>query len=172
MIKTIKLKDEKTGEEKDYATVPARSKKFWEDNPNGSVETESKLMPDGNYAFKATIVTDRTTDGCKKATGHALGKVDGDKSYEKLETVAIGRALSNIGYQADGKIAGIEEMEIYKEKVEKKKRSEVATAISSLKRCKTVDTLKNKFMSLGNLMNNVEVMKVKDDCYTKLTTIN
>lgn len=171
--KTVTLKD-KDGNEKEYWTVPSRRDRFWSDNPNGSIETESRQMTDGKYAFKATIMTDRTGEVAKKATGHALGDVTGDKAYEMLETVAVGRALGMIGYpgDADGSIAGVEEMALHNDKKEKKVRDEASVAISAIKRTKSVETLKKKFMSLGNLMNNVEVIAVKDEHYKKLTTIN
>ena len=170
--KTVTLKD-KDGNEREYWTVPSRRDRFWADNKNGSIETESKLMADGNYAFKATIMTDRTGAESKKATGHALGKVSEEKAYEMLETVAVGRALAMIGYpgDADGNIAGVEEMELHNQKKEKKVRDEASVVISAIKRTKTVDALKKKFMSLGNLMNNVEVIAAKDEHYKKLTTV-
>jgi hypothetical protein len=40
-----------------------------------------------------------------------------EKSFEKLETIAVGRALAFAGYLADGEIASMEEMAKYEEPV-------------------------------------------------------
>jgi hypothetical protein len=40
-----------------------------------------------------------------------MGKVSGEKALEKLESIAVGRALAFAGYLASGEIATAEEME-------------------------------------------------------------
>jgi hypothetical protein len=110
-VDTISLKGN------DYATVPQRLKHFRQDNPRAIVETTPTI--DGTtIIFKAHIVKDKTDAGSAEATGHSYGENKGDKAFEKLETVAVGRALSLLGYLNNGQIASTEEMvefEEYKE---------------------------------------------------------
>ena len=69
------------------------------------IHTECNFK-DGWVVFHASIE-------CPKGTfsGHALGKVGGEKAFEKLETIAVGRALAFAGYLASGEIASFEEMQ-------------------------------------------------------------
>lgn len=99
--------------DKDYALVPARLKKFREANPRASVDTEPTYNVDGSITFKATIVKDRSDEYSATATGNARYtelELSKPKSFEKLETISVGRALANIGYLNDGQIATTEEM--------------------------------------------------------------
>lgn len=157
-LKTIKLKD------KDYAQVKERIKAFREDTTKGSIETESKQLEDGTMVLKATVVIDISDEGSKRASGQAFGKVSGIKAFEKLETIAVGRALAFLGYLADGEVASSDEMEEFLQHKEEKKEE----AITELKKCKTTDELKGMFISLGTLMSNKEIIKAKDDMKSKL----
>ena len=94
----------------EYATVPQRLKQFRETNPRSLVETKPTIA-DGNVTFSAKIVKDKKDPNSAEATGHSYGKLTGDKSFEKLETVAVGRALALLGYLNNGQIATSEEME-------------------------------------------------------------
>lgn len=104
-VQTIDLKGNK------YATVPQRLKEFREKNPHSLVETKPTFQPDGTVVFSARIVKDKGDDTSSEATGHSYGKLTGDKAFEKLETVATGRALALLGYLNNGQIATTEEME-------------------------------------------------------------
>lgn len=100
--------------DKDYALVPDRLKQFREENPRGSIETQETYNPDNSITFRATIVRDLADENSAKATGSARyteAELKRPKSFEKLETISIGRALSNLGYLNDGRIASTEEME-------------------------------------------------------------
>jgi hypothetical protein len=100
--------------DKDYALVPDRLKKFREENPRASIETEHELQVDGSITFKATIVKDLADPASARATGTARYteiELKKPKAFEKLETVSCGRALANLGYLNDGQIATTEEME-------------------------------------------------------------
>lgn len=156
--KTIKLSG------KDYAQVKDRVKKFREETTNGSIETESETQTDGSMILKATVIVDVSDSGSKRATGQAFGKVSSQKAFEKLETIAVGRALAFLGYLADGEIASSEEMEEFN-KFKKEKKDE---AIKELEACKTVEDLRGCFMDLGNLMADPDVIKAKDDMKVKL----
>ena len=157
-IKTIKLQD------KDYAQVKERVKAFREDTTKGSIDTESKQLDDGTMVLKATVIMDMSDEGSKKASGSAFGKVGGQKAYEKLETIAVGRALAFLGYLADGEVASSDEMEEFLAHKEEKKEE----AIVELKKCKTVEELRGMFISLGTLMSDKEIVKAKDDMKIKL----
>lgn len=104
-LNTIKLKD------KDYATVPTRIKEFREQCPNGVIETSSKSTNDNEKEFIATIFKDGNNRNVGSATGHSFGALKEVKAFEKLETIAIGRALANLGFMASGEVASSEEME-------------------------------------------------------------
>lgn len=102
-VTTINLKG------KEYATVPERLKEFREQNPRATIET-TPIIEGDVVIFKAKIVKDKNDPSSAEATGHSYGKLTGEKAFEKLETVATGRALSLLGYLNDGQIASTEEM--------------------------------------------------------------
>jgi hypothetical protein len=102
-VQTINLKGN------EYATVPQRLKQFREDNPRSLVETKPEFRED-MVVFSARIVKDQADPTSATATGHSYGKLTGDKAFEKLETVATGRALALLGYLNNGQIATTEEM--------------------------------------------------------------
>ena len=108
MVQTIKLKGN------DYATVPQRLKEFRENNPRASVTTKPTITGD-IVVFEAHIKADQSKPDSPEATGHSYGKLTGEKAFEKLETVACGRALSLLGYLNNGQIASSEEMEEFEE---------------------------------------------------------
>jgi hypothetical protein len=109
--------------DKDYALVPDRLKQFREENPRASVDTEPTYNADGSVTFKATIIKDQADEFSAKGTGNARyseTELKRPKAFEKLETVAVGRALAMIGYLNDGRVATTEEMEeFYDMKAEK-----------------------------------------------------
>lgn len=100
---------------KEYAKVPTRIKQFREDCPNGLIETTPELKEDNVVLFRARVLKDKSNPESAEATGHAIGKLSGEKSFEKLETIAVGRALAMLGYMASGEIASSEEMERFNE---------------------------------------------------------
>jgi len=158
-LKTIKLSG------KDYAQVKDRVKKFREETKNGSIETSMQQLPDGSVVTKATVITDLSDESSKRATGQAFGKVTGQKAFEKLETIAVGRAMAFLGYLADGEIASSDEMEEFLEYQEQKKEH----AVTRLNECKTVDDLKDAFLTLGSLSGDAEIIKLKDELKAKLS---
>jgi hypothetical protein len=124
--------------EKDYALVPDRLKKFREENPRASIETEHELQVDGSITFKATIVKDLADPNSARATGTARYsevELKKPKAFEKLETVSIGRSLANLGYLNDGQIATSEEMEEWEQ-------AQFGQALEDLKTAKTRDEFK------------------------------
>jgi hypothetical protein len=125
MKDSIKLGD------KDYALVPARLKKFREANPRAKIDTEFKFNEDGSVTFKATITQNQADEYSAVGTGNArytAEEIKKPKSFEKLETISVGRALANIGYLNDGQIATSEEMMEF----EQYQLSKVETAIEAI----------------------------------------
>lgn len=119
-IRTISLKG------KDYSPVSARVEQFHKDHRDGNILTSYEFN-EGYCIFKAQVifggvysVYSGTHDGepifddsdrPRTFTGHAFGKVGTEKAFEKLESVAVGRALAFAGYLAGGEIASYDEIE-------------------------------------------------------------
>ncbi len=108
-VQTINLKGN------EYATVPQRLKEFRASNPRALIETKPGIQPDGTIMFSARILKDKNDANSAEATGHSYGKNAGEKAFEKLETVAVGRALSLLGYLNNGEIASTEELEEFEQ---------------------------------------------------------
>lgn len=104
-VPTINLKGN------EYATVPQRLLEFRNTHPRSDVITKPEIQADGTLIFTAKIIKDKADANSASATGHSYGKMTGDKAFEKLETVATGRALALLGYLNNGQIATSEEMQ-------------------------------------------------------------
>lgn len=133
---------------KQYAQVKDRLKEFREKHPNGLIETAPTVQPDGVVIFKARILTDKSDETSAEATGHALGKSGGVKQFEKLETIAVGRALALLGYGTDGEIASSEEMEEFEKFKADREVKELVAATKKLKATKNLDELRKVFVDL------------------------
>lgn len=117
---------------KDYALVPGRLKEFREKNPRADVDTNSTIHEDGSVTFKAKIIKDLADEFSARSSGTAKYSVEEmkkAKSFEKLETISIGRALANLGYLNDGQIATTEEMDEF----EAYKLNKVEEAVEAIK---------------------------------------
>lgn len=164
-MKTISLQG------KEYAQVKDRVKEFRAENPNGLINTTPTIQEDGQIIFKAHVVKDKANESSAEATGHALGKNNGQKAFEKLETIAVGRALALLGYGADGEIASGEEMEeflAYKQEQDKRLEEEVLESIAQIKNTKTVEELKKFYLGLGTLTTDQRIINAKDTQYRLL----
>ncbi len=137
-VDTVKLQN------KDYATVSVRIKQFREDCIHGSITTEPKIEG-GMVTFKATIRKDQSDEFSPIATGHSYGDSADDKAFEKLETIAIGRALANLGYMASGVVASSEEMEDFVSQKEVKRLNKIQEMKDSIDKIKTIDELREFF---------------------------
>lgn len=157
-MKTIDLQGKK------YAQVKDRMREFREDNARGLIETTPTINEDGSILFKARILKDKGDLTSAEATGHAYGANKGLKAFEKLETIAVGRALALLGYGSDGEIASSEEMEEFEEY----RKNKIVDAIGQLQNCTTKDELKEVFMALGSLMAEPEIIKAKDELKSTL----
>lgn len=103
-LKTIKLKG------KAYVQVDTRVTYFNDTFENGKIETEATFQGEDTVYFKATITPDAKFPD-RKFTGHSFGKIGAEKALEKLETVAVGRALAFMGIGIVDGIASAEEMD-------------------------------------------------------------
>lgn len=164
----MKTKTIKVGGGADYAQVKDRMMEFREANPRGLIETTPMIQPDGQIMFKARILKDKGDETSAEATGHALGANKGVKAFEKLETIAVGRALALLGYGSDGAIASSEEMEEFEESKTEKKLE----AIDRLSKAKTLEELKEVWNTIGNLTTNKEVEKIKNEIKARLSNAN
>lgn len=121
----------------DYATVPVRLKEFRQNNPRASISTVAMPQPDGSMIIQAKIVADKADESSADATGTARyseKEMQVRKAFEKLETIATGRALSLLGYLNNGEIAGSEELdEFYAYRTEKYEEDiKTATSVDEL----------------------------------------
>lgn len=150
--KTIKLQG------KDYAQVSARVAEFHKLWKNGSISTEYEFK-EGYAIFKAKLVIDVKNES-RVFTGTSLGKTNGIKAFEKLETIAVGRALAFAGFLSDGEIASSEEMAKYEESPVVVESDAV---IARLNQLKTLQELKKVWLELTpDERANPEVFAAKD----------
>ena len=178
-IKTVKI-----GGGIDYAKVADRIKIFWEENPNGKIDTEREDISENKVRFIARIwrdskvILDLATVGTDinivKLTANATASADaakkGDKENEKLETVAVGRALAMLGYLASGEVASREEMEQFEAYKADLFQDEIDKTIDEMKKAKTIDELRKMYVSLGTeLRTNQKILNTKDELKKKLT---
>lgn len=105
------------GSVKSYAKVASRLKDFREKNPRASVKT-TVTPTDSGVMVQAYILSDKADESSADATGTAFypaKQMQENKAFEKLETIAVGRALALLGWLNDGEIATSEEMEEFLE---------------------------------------------------------
>lgn len=167
MVQTTKIekkyKDKKTGEYKtitiQHAKVKDRLHEFWSTNANGKIDTSFQIV-DGQTIFTAFIKKDCSVVG-GEAKGHASSKTDNEKDFEKLETIAVGRALALLGFAASGEVASSEEMEEFNKFKIEKKEAKVNKAIKDMQKAKTLDELKKVFKTCG-VMADPDVIAEKD----------
>jgi len=162
-----KYKDKKTGEYKsltiNHAKVKDRLNAFWSENPNGKIETKPTIMNDGRVMFSCNILRDKSDITSREATAHALGGTVDEKSFEKLETISVGRALALLGYATDGEVASSEEMEEFIAYQKQQKEEAMFTAFEKLDNCKTLAELKTVWANIGVICNEKEVIAKKDE---------
>lgn len=175
MLNSVKLSkiektftDKKTKEVKkiciDYAKVTDRLEAFRVNHPKSKILTSYK-NENNKVVFKAFLWRDKTeviqslVNGVSKeliyltadAEATAQKTITNDKDFEKLETMAIGRALSNLGYSSTGKIAEsiVNELDQYKDELY---QDSVDSAIDRLQNCKTLDELKSSYQALNPVL--------------------
>ena len=97
----------KLGAKGEYLTVPYRIKFFREYfGSRGQILTFSSEMANGSSKFRASVLL----DGKELSVGESKQMLNGDKEFEKAQTVSVGRALSILGFMGN-EIATAEEIE-------------------------------------------------------------
>lgn len=158
----------------DYAKVAERLKLFREDNPHGKQESAYEVDVDGSLVFtvwlwknkedllelmKAGITDKDALRSSADANGNAKGAVAGkEKDFEKLESIALGRALANLGYLASGEIASFEEVEEFNRYKKEQQELAVADTIERMKDAKTIEDVRKVGKESG-LLNVKEVIE-------------
>ena len=158
----------------EYARVPVRLKMFREDRANGKIETDRTLNEDGSYEFTAWVWKDKTeylevlkaigsakeARGSADSIGHSKGMIKGAKDYEKLETVAIGRALAILGYLVSGEVASFEEMELFEADKKAEREVYIQDQISLIETATTTEELKEIWAQTDKTI--PEILEAKD----------
>lgn len=154
----------------DYAKVPTRVLEFHKANKNGNIQTEYKI--EGDKLFFIATITPDTKNPERKFTGHALGKLTGDKQFEKIETVAVGRALAFAGFLASGEIASAEEMTIWEEEksADDEKIKKAMNMIESATTVQALESLKNRFQS-GKILSDAQKAELAEAIAEKVRTL-
>lgn len=131
----------------EYAKVAERLKMFREACPQGSIETLGDIK-DGYIIFKTTIIKDLSNEFSARATGTAMQKMDEKvKTFEKTESISVGRALAMLGYLASGDIASSEEMEEFQDFKETKKLEEELLYKEQIDSIDTIEDLQAYYLA-------------------------
>ena len=124
---------------KDYVGVHTRVENFHKDHDNDmSIDTHFELQWEVAI-FKAEVKTKKWT-----FTWSSFWKLWKEKAFEKLETVAVGRALAFAWYEVKNWIASREEVENFEkisQKVNKKELIEYIEEIREEKDINHIETL-------------------------------
>lgn len=107
-LKTINLKG------REYVQVDTRVEYFNQTYPNGCITTSYTRQDGSGYIFQAKVTPDMEKPN-RFFTGHSYGEVGREKAMEKLETVAVGRALAFMGIGIVEGIASADEIHKYQE---------------------------------------------------------
>lgn len=159
-VKTIKLQN------KDYAQVSDRVSEFNKLYKNGSITTVYEFNT-GWVIFKATIILDVKND-TRIFTGTSLGKAGAQKAFEKLETIAVGRALAFAGFLSSGEIASSEEMDRYQELVSVVDEEEILEATITLESAQSMEELSKIWKSFSQVRReNAELIALKNKLKAK-----
>lgn len=139
-IKTINLQG------KQYAQVSERLRAIHEEHKNFDIKTNYEFFGE-QVVFRAKL-TIRDKEGVKEPVtyyGHSQGKLGAQKAFEKLETIAVGRALAFAGYHADGEIASADEMQDMEAEIDKEI---LADAVAQIMDAKDVPALEKTYKDL------------------------
>lgn len=134
---------------KDYVWVNTRIDKAHEKyDKNLSIETEFDIK-DKTVIFTARV---KIKDTEQVFTWHSFWETGKEKSFEKLETVAVWRALAFAWFETRDWIASREEMEVFDEKknevwakTAKQENNKLREIIEEIKKSQTLDILKGLY---------------------------
>jgi len=181
----------KIGGGADYAKVADRLKLFREDHVRAKTESAYEIDVDGTVVFTVWLWKDKndllelmksgvTDKEVLRSSADANGTAKSDqkltadnrpvkeKQFEKLESVALGRALAMLGYLASGEIASVEEMEEFERFRAEQRQNELRAAIESLETAPTMDELKKRFVAT-KMMEVPEIVAAKDKRKSELS---
>jgi len=133
------------------------------------------LLESGGLIFEAHILQDKADESSAESTGSAMYNekdMQKAKSFEKLETISVGRALALLGYLNNGEVATSEEMVEFEDYRNEKKEEAIGFAIESIISCKTIDELRQAFGSFGSLMSDKNIIEAKDKRKVELNESN
>lgn len=140
---------------KAYAQVATRLKEFRERCPNGLVDTKHRLEEDGSWTFKATILKDKAVTSSGEGSGSSRGflkdpktGVEIPKAFEKLETIAVGRALAVLGFMASGEVASFEEMEDFLSEKETKRQLKIQEIMQKIDSIQNLSELREYYKTV------------------------
>lgn len=133
-LKTIQLKG------KDYVMVQERVAYFNDTFKNGSIITSFTPQGEG-FVFQAHVTPDLAKPE-RYFTGHSYGEVGLEKAMEKLETVAVGRALAFMGIGIVDGIASADEIDNFHNNQRYKTDKE-----------RVLDNVKNRHIALEQELN-------------------
>lgn len=163
----------------DYAKVAERLRLFRNDFPKSKTESAYEYDVDETVVFTVwlwkdkidlielmkTGVTDKEilrSSSDANGTAKSKGKIGAkDKDFEKLETIALGRALGMMGYLASGEIASFEEQQEFEKFRAKQQQEAIADIIKTLDEAKDMDALKKAFVA-SKMMDNALIVAAKD----------
>lgn len=166
-VKTIKLGQAQ------YAKVADRLKEFRTDFQNSKIETDYNEA-DGTVTFRAFIWKDKSSHlevlkevkdveiarGSADSSATARSTKKGEKDFEKLETIAIGRALALLGYLSSGEVASFEEMEEFQKYKDDQRREYIEQQVGLFAEAKTMDELKVIWAATDK--SNLTILQAKD----------
>lgn len=125
----------------EYAKVATRLVEFHSENSQCSIETDVKFESGGANMW--VLVTASVTNNRGKFVAHSMQQFSGKAKFlEKLETVAVGRALAFAGYMASGEIASFEEMDLYEATITAAENRAEGTMLDALRKAVNENDLK------------------------------
>ncbi len=95
---------------KDYVPVHTRVQKAHDQNENIKIITQYELLGNDTVVFRAVVTTVKG-----EFSGTSFGKLTKEKALEKLETVAVGRALAFAWYEIQSGLASKDEMDKFQD---------------------------------------------------------
>ena len=129
---------------KNYVWVNTRIAQFHEKYKKWSIETLFEI--NGNIVIFTAKVS--IWEENRVFTGHSFGTIGKEKAFEKLETVAVGRALAFAWFETKEGIASREEMEVFDDNKNElyDNKNELDEIINKMYKVQSMEELKKLFL--------------------------
>ena len=129
---------------KNYVWVNTRIEQFHEKYKKWSIETLFEI--NGNIVIFTAKVS--LWEENRVFTGHSFGTIGKEKAFEKLETVAVGRALAFAWFETKEGIASREEMEVFDDNKNElyDNKNELDEIINKMYKVQSMEELKKLFL--------------------------